>query len=135
MGPDDLLHHRVAQLLLAGKMVKECSLGQSAFLDDSVQAAALEAEAIELLEGDPKNALPGCFRRVCFVHGNSSYRPVGMLSRPVLHFSGLEAWVVGCCPTKPEDRKYPGGILSIATQRAIETRVPANDPVRPRGGG
>src|SRR5262249_28594188 len=68
LGPDELVHHRVAQFLLAGEMVKERPLGQPGLLDDAVQATALKAVAVELLKGSPKNQLSCRFRRVRFFH-------------------------------------------------------------------
>src|SRR5262249_24063525 len=71
-GPDDLVHHSVAEFLLAGEVVKERSLSQAGLVDDAVEAAGLEAVAVELLEGGPEDELSGCFRGLGLFHGIST---------------------------------------------------------------
>src|SRR5262249_29125919 len=69
LGPDDLFHHRVAQFLLAGEMMKEPSLGEIGSFDVAVEATGLEVVTVELLEGGPQVSLPGGFGVVHAFHG------------------------------------------------------------------
>ena len=55
MGLNDLLQNGITQLIFAGEMMKKRSFGGVRRVDDMIQAAALKAVLMKLLESREKN--------------------------------------------------------------------------------
>ena len=57
----DLLDHGVTQIGLALEMMKEGTFRRPRFLDDVIEAAALEAFGVEFFEGGVEDTAAGIF--------------------------------------------------------------------------
>src|SRR5262245_43781725 len=61
MWTNNLFHHRISQLVLPGKMMKQRTFGRACLIHNSVNTAALKASPIKFLKGSLQDSASGLF--------------------------------------------------------------------------
>src|SRR6266481_4227442 len=90
---NDLPHNRVPQIFFALEVMKHCAFGRTRFINDAIEATALESVFVKFVERGIEDSLSSVFGRPLggYSHcaGINKYRPVGMSSSSIFLFSIL----------------------------------------------
>src|SRR5437773_9560444 len=87
-----LPHNRVAQIFFALEVMKHCAFGRTRFINDAIEATALESVFVKCVESGIEDSLSRVFGRSlggCCHFDVLQYRPVGMSSSSIFLFSIL----------------------------------------------
>src|SRR6267143_5386270 len=90
---NDLPHNRVSQIFFALEVMKHCAFGRTRFVNDAIEATALESVFVKFVESGIEDSLSRVFGRPVCVYSHcaiiNQYRPVGMSSSSIFLFSIL----------------------------------------------
>ncbi|MGB9315664.1 MAG: hypothetical protein WCB62_11640 [Pseudolabrys sp.] len=90
---NDLPHNRVSQIFFALEVMKHCAFGRTRFINDAIEATALESVFVKFVESGIEDSLSRVFGRPFGGYSHcvsiNQYRPVGMSSSSIFLF---ECW-------------------------------------------
>ena len=89
MRMNDLPHNRGSQMFFALEVMKHCAFGRTRFINDAIEATALESVFVKFVESGIEDSLSRVFRRSLggrFHFNDLQYRPVGMCQRSISFF-------------------------------------------------
>ena len=90
---NDLPHNRVSQIFFALEVMKHCAFGRTRFINDAIEATALESVFVKFVESGIEDSLSRVFGRPLGGYSHcasiNQYRPVGMSSSSIFLFSIL----------------------------------------------
>src|SRR5216684_2745472 len=90
---NDLPHNRVSQIFFALEVMKHCAFGRTRFINDAIEATALESVFVKFVESGIEDSLSSLFGRPFGGYSHcasiNQYRPVGMSSSSIFLFSIL----------------------------------------------
>ncbi len=90
---NDLPHNRVSQVFFALEVMKHGAFGRARFINDAIEATALESVFVKFVESGIEDSLSRVFGRPVGGYSHcasiNQYRPVGMSSSSIFLFSIL----------------------------------------------
>src|SRR2546421_6796951 len=124
---NDLPHNRVPQIFFALEVMKHCAFGRARFINDAIEATALESVFVKFVESGIKDSLSRVFGRPLGGYSHcasiNQYRPVGMSSSSIFLFSILG--ILGCV-----EQTVKKHFQRIYRKLGVENRIAAANCLR-----